>query len=92
MKLDLFDKIFTHKIQIVNENLPILTDGIIGHDIFNKLLAKIDYETFTATNDEVTIPMKTRIFKDFVKTVPKRSEAIHHIYIIIKSNIKQRNC
>ena len=49
MQLGIFDKTFFHNIPIVEKHFPIMTDGIIGRDIFNKLLAKIDYETFTLT-------------------------------------------
>ena len=90
MQLGIFDKIISHKIQIVDSNFPIKTDGIIGRDILNKLLAKIDYETFTVTfiidNEELTIPMKTKIFNDFFIQVPKRSEAIHEINILLNED------
>ena len=74
----------------MDSNFPIKTDGIIGRDILNKLLAKIDYETFTVTfiidNEELTIPMKTKIFNDFFIQVPKRSEAIHQIYVLLNED------
>ena len=90
MQLGIFDKTFFHNIHIAEKHFPIMTDGIIGRDIFNKLLAKIDYETFTLTfvieNEEFTIPIKTKIFKDFIITIPKRSETIHQININLKED------
>ena len=90
MQLGIFDKIVSQKFQIVEDNFPIITDGIIGRDLLNKLLSKIDFETFIITfvveNEEFTLPMKSRIFKDFYIKVPKRSEVIHPINTTYKED------
>ena len=90
LKFDIFDKNISHKLHIVEDNFPILTDGIIGRDILNRLLAKIDYETysviFVVKNEDLTIPMKTRTLKDFFITIPKRSETIHYINVNVKED------
>lgn len=90
MQLSIFEKSFSHSIQIVDNNFPIKTDGIIGRDILNRFLAKIDYETFTITlvieNEEFTIPMKSKVCKDFYLTIPKRSQVIHQINLNINED------
>ena len=79
----IYDQKNDHDFHIVDENFPIPTDGILGRDFFAKFLCKIDYETFTITltikNEEVTIPMKSSISRNFYIKVEKRSELIYPI-------------
>lgn len=70
-----------YKFHIVDEEFPIPTDGILGRDFFSRFLCKIDYETFTITltlgNEEITVPMKSWINKNYCMKVERRSESIH---------------
>ena len=46
LKLLLPNHIIEDEYQIVNTELPIATDGILGREIFSKYLEKIDYKTY----------------------------------------------
>lgn len=77
-----------HQFHIVDSDLPILTDGIIGRDFLMKYLCKIDYETFTLTmrinNEDITMPMKNN-FKNFTK-IPPRMEVIKAVHLNINED------
>ena len=72
---------------IINENFLIHSDGIIGRDFFTKFLCKIDYESFTITltlkEEEITLPMKSCINRNYCFKIEKRSEIIHPVDIDI---------
>lgn len=64
----------------MENDFPILTDGIIGRDILKKYLCKIDFETYTINfninEKEVVIPMNSKTVQPVNLIVPARSEAI----------------
>ena len=72
-----------HKFHIVDENFPILTDGILGRYFFTKFLCKIDYETFTITftleDEDLTLPMKSKVNRYYYIKIEKRTELIYAI-------------
>lgn len=51
-----------HKFQIVNDDFPIPTDGILGRDFLTKYKCNINYEpwllTFTIDQNEISIPIE----------------------------------
>lgn len=57
----------SNKFQIVQEQFPIHTDGIIGRDLLEKFLCKIDFATYTITFNinyhGIIIPIDTNPLK-----------------------------
>lgn len=77
-----------HEFHIIDSNLPIITDGILGRDFLMKYLTKVDYETFTLTmiinNEEITIPMKSRLKNNI--QIPARTEITQAVTLNIKED------
>jgi len=88
--IDLYYKetIVQHEFHIVNSNLPLATDGILGRDFLMNYLAKIDYGTFTlqimVKNEAIILPMRSK-FKTTIE-VPARSEVIQAILLHLKED------
>lgn len=67
IKLDLlFDgNIIKHNLYVVEDNINIMTDGILGRDFLQIYNCKIDYETcvlvILCNDDEIVLPMNMNI-------------------------------
>lgn len=70
-----------HKFHLVNDEFPIMTDGILGRDFLSSHRCIIDYESwllkFNVNNEEITIPIQDNLNNGFI--LPKRSEVIRRI-------------
>ena len=91
INFNIFEKESKYKFHIVDENFPIPTDGILGRDFFTKFLCKIDYETFTITltleDEDVTLPLKSKINRDYYIKIEKRTELIYAIQLDITEDL-----
>lgn len=71
-----------HKFQLVDQNFPIPTDGILGRDFFTKYHCSINYDTWfltVITNGETQeIPIEDNLNGDFI--LPPRCEIYKHVY------------
>lgn len=72
-----------HKFQIVHQEFPIATDGILGRDFFTKFHCKIDYDawilTGNADGEDFEIPIEDRMNGEFV--LPPRCEVYRQIHV-----------
>lgn len=70
-----------HSFQLVNNEFPILTDGILGRDLFIKFKCTIDYESwllnFNFQNCLVSVPIEDNIDNSIL--IPARCEVIRKI-------------
>lgn len=70
-----------HKFHLVNDEFPIMTDGILGRDFLSSHRCIIDYESwllkFNVNNEEITIPIYDNLNNGFI--LPKRSEVVRRI-------------
>lgn len=66
----------THKFQVVQQDFPITTDGILGRDFFIKYHCKIDYDAWILSgvvNGEIfELPIEDHVNGNFI--LPPRSE------------------
>lgn len=78
----------SHKFQIINQNFPIPTDGILGRDFLSKYHCKIDYDAWILTcstiSGTVDIPIEDNLASSF--TIPPHCEVYRQINI---NNIKE---
>lgn len=83
INLDIGEKVINHNFNIVDEKFPIQTDGILGQDFLKKYLCKIDLETclitFVVENEEVTLPIHSKIEEASNIIIPGRSEILHRV-------------
>lgn len=81
--------ILNHPLQVVNDDFPIPTDGILGLDFLHKYKCKIDYECLLLKfniNDE---PVEVPIYDEIAQcncTIPARSEKICKINAHVKQD------
>lgn len=84
------NKDIEQKFQIVDDNFPINTNGILGRDFLIKNNCKIDYENFTLSilikNDEFILPMLTQLPKSQNIILPARTQTLHPINIKIEED------
>lgn len=70
-----------HKFHLVNDEFPIMTDGILGRDFLSSHRCIIHYESwllkFNVNNEEITIPIYDNLNNGFI--LPKRSEVVRRI-------------
>lgn len=86
LTLRIGEKFDRNRFHIVGDNFPIKTDGIIGRDILEKYICRIDFETYTITfstkYDEVTIPMNTKPLTSSYVNIAARAEVIIPIDLV----------
>jgi len=85
LTLYLEDQKFKHKFYVINEEINLNTDGIIGRDFLMKYNCKIDYETCTiiipTDTEDIILPMCMNIKNVYNINIPARSEVIKQINI-----------
>lgn len=71
----------SHNFQIVDENFPIPTDGILGRDFFCKYKCSIDYDQwllkFLFNNHSIEVPIQDSFDSGFI--LPNRCEMIKNV-------------
>lgn len=71
----------SHKFQIVDDNFPIPTDGILGRDFFCTYKCSIDYDQwllkFIFNNHSIELPIQDSLDNGFI--LPTRCEIIRNI-------------
>lgn len=78
-----FQNSFTleHEFQLVDEQFPIFTDGILGRDFLAKFRCTIDYESWTLNFkhniEEVNIAIEDNLNEGII--LPERSEVIRSL-------------
>lgn len=72
---------FQHSFQLVHENFPIPTNGLLGRDFLIKYKCTIDYEywllNFNYENLSISIPIEDNLNRTIV--IPQRCEVIRNI-------------
>lgn len=80
VKIDINGMVIEHSIQLVSNDIPLSTDGILGRDFLSKYKCNVDYDryilTFNLNSENITIPIHDSSFKIIQVVVPKRSEII----------------
>lgn len=82
IKLDTENEI-EHSFQIVQQEFPIATDGILGRDFFTKYHCKIDYDVWILTGtfhgQSFEFPIEDHIEGEFV--LPPRCEVYRQVHV-----------
>ena len=84
------NQITRQELHIVDENFPIITDGILGRDFLIKNLCKIEYDTFTISmyidDTEIILPMLTKLPHGDEINIPPRMQIIKAINLNLKED------
>lgn len=89
-KIHVGETVINHKIQLVNSDFPINTDGILGRDFLCKYNCSIDYEKYVLTvntgNESVMLPIHDKAFSVRYVKIPPRSEIILPFQLDLKED------
>lgn len=80
VKMEFGNEVIEHKIQVVKNDFPIKTDGILGRDFLLRYRCSIDYDrlvvSFTLKGNEVVLPIYDKAYKINVISIQPRCEMI----------------
>lgn len=90
IKINVNSNIVEQRIQLVGNNFPIKTDGILGRDFLSAYRCNIDYDryvlTFNISGETMVIPIHDNTFEFNKVRIPQRSEMILPFKIVLEED------